>query len=122
MIGLARLASLALGAGGSAAIGFLVYQRMGAAVDLPGCISPSWREILDLDGGAMAAFALAGLLLLWRPRAPQAARAGTETRKTFGNSLQPAAARSARAAARDGLSRAAFRRAEGKGSQPVKHA
>lgn len=121
MIWLARLASLALGAGGSAAIGFLVYQRMGAAVDLPGCISPSWSEILDLDGGAMAAFALAGLLLLWRPRPLEAAHRETG-REPFRKSLQPAAPGPPRAAARGGISRGGFEHAQGKGSQPVRHA
>ncbi len=66
MIWLMRVAGLALDAGGLGAIGFLVYRRLGAALDLPAFVAPSWRDILAVDSGAMAAFAAGALLLLSR--------------------------------------------------------
>jgi hypothetical protein len=63
MIWIIRLAGLAMGAVGVDVLGFLVYQRAGAALDLRGCVNPSAQTILTLDGLAMAAFAVGGLLL-----------------------------------------------------------
>ncbi len=67
MIWLMRLAGMALDVAGISAIGFLVYERMGAALDLPTCAPPSWQNVLAVDSGALTAFAASGLLFLWRP-------------------------------------------------------
>ncbi len=81
MIWVMRLVGLALGAVGFDAIGFLVYQRVGAALDLPGCAAPSWQSIVVLDSGALVAFSAAGLLLLSRPRFATAADTGLKSGK-----------------------------------------
>lgn len=68
MIWIMRLAGLAFGAAGVNAVGFLIYQRLGTALDLPGCADPSAQTILTLDSAAMAAFVVSGLLLVARRR------------------------------------------------------
>ncbi len=81
MAWLIRVTGVALSAAGLGAIGFLVYQRMGVALDLPGCALPSWRTILALDTGAMVAFVGSGFLLLRPQRAVAPARRRSAPRR-----------------------------------------
>jgi hypothetical protein len=67
MIWITRLAGLALAGVGADAIGSLVYQRMGAALDLRGCFNPSAQSIVLLDSAGIVAL-IGGFLLFARLR------------------------------------------------------
>jgi hypothetical protein len=69
MIWVVRLAGVACGALGAETLGFLVFQRAGAALDLRGCADQWARSVFALDTLAMAAFAACAVLLA-KVRAP----------------------------------------------------